>query len=544
MVYKKNWFTYLGYTLFGLLLAGLIFLSSGLHMDFSENNIIKNLIIIVPVAASVFIIWLASYLFSTLSNKLSGKHAVLLYNIVVCILFAAAVGVRAYYILTYTEAFPADGYDLIVSVSACFLGVLKLVIVYLIGLIAFGKQGAAVSLFFESFLAGEIESCAVMDYRNVSMLIVLAVILLYSIYYKRCNNGKMATAVSWLIIVSITLIISAGIGVSIYLDYSAAVPFVLAAALILSMLFAGWKQALVPVLGIPALCASAYFGVSVAGESYGVQLNNEIEYRMADIEKLFDEPEGVFDEIVEYTEHSVMFDDSLTFTIPGGYEYNHDVLVNMVFMFLSLCSLIFLFFKKRSPLSAYILFSVGIFLFDSNIMLCNIFIISLCFQELYESRDRISYIVNSSVIDMEDEETDTDAFNDDAAFVPEAAVSAENVVQDYSGSGSAVEENIEYVEGISSNESPLYEDSVADKSDSIEATSAYKDSVYENSVYEDSVYEDSVYEESTVYGVSEPYGSSVPEYGTTEPLDLKESKYGAVEPQEYTGSDKSEAKRS
>ena len=69
MIYKKNWFTYLGYTVFGLLLVCLIFLSSGLHIEFSENNLIKNLIVVVPVVVCAIILWFASFLFSTLSNK-------------------------------------------------------------------------------------------------------------------------------------------------------------------------------------------------------------------------------------------------------------------------------------------------------------------------------------------------------------------------------------------------------------------------------------------------------------------------------------------
>ncbi len=534
MIYKKNWFTYLGYTLFGLLLVCLIFLSSGLHIEFSENNLIKNLIVVVPVVVCAIILWFASFLFSTLSNKLNGEKAGLLYNIVIVVLFAASIGVRAYYVLTYTDAFSAGGSDLLISALACMAGVLKLVFVYLIGVSAFGRQGAAAALFLEGFLAGEIESCAVLDYRNVSILVVLGIILLYSVYYKRCNNGKMSTAVSWLIIVIITVIISAGIGVSIYMDYSIAVPAVLAAALILSMLFAGWKQALVPLLGIPALCAAAYFGVYAADESYGTRLDNEIEYRMSNIEKIFDEPEDTFNEICEYVEHSVMFDDSLTFTIPGGYEYNHDVLLNMVFMFLSLCSLIFLFLKKRSPMSAYILFTVGVYLFDSNIVLCNIFVVSLCFQELYEGRDRISYIVNSSVIDIADDDFDIESGAiEDIYTVPEAAVSDEATVQDDSDSVSKVKENNNINEHVNKDEVQSIDENTLYKGSSVNDT----DSLEEASSTKNYIYEDSIYEESTVYGVTETYDNTAPEYGVTEPLDLKESDYADVETQDNAGSD-------
>ncbi|MCI8308121.1 MAG: hypothetical protein HFH14_08755, partial [Lachnospiraceae bacterium] len=435
MVYKKNWFTYFGYTLFGLLLAFLIILSSGLHIDFSENNIIKNMIILLGAVACILAVWLVSYLFSALANALSAEKVRVYYFLFAALLFAVSVGIRVYSVFMYTDGFTAAGNNLPVFAAACTIGILKLVVVYMIGLFAFGKQGAAAALFLEGILAGSPAECVTLDYASVSGFVVLVVILLYTIYFKRCNAEKMKTIASRMLIAAITLIAGSGIVVSVYLGYSLVVPVVLAASIIVHMLFAGWKQALIPVLGIPALCAAAYIGLSAVDSNYSARLNSEIETQISDVRQFFGNPGDMIDEILDYAESSVMPEDSYTFSLPGGYEFNFDNFMNMLFMLISFGSLLVLFFKKRSALSAYIVFTVGAYMMNDSIMLCNVFIISFCFQEMYEGRDRISYIVNSPFIDVYegDMEKDNHEHNTDSGIVDtvpaqEAAVSDEKVI--------------------------------------------------------------------------------------------------------------------
>ncbi|MDE6636464.1 MAG: hypothetical protein K2K09_07680, partial [Lachnospiraceae bacterium] len=492
----------------------------------------KNLIFLLVVAVCIFIIWFASYLSSMISNKLSDGKANLFYNVLVAVLFAAAVGLRIYYILTHGDVLAIDGFNLfheeLMMTAACALGMAKLIIIYMIGLYAFGKQGAAATLFFEGFLASEIRSCMVLDYANISVFIVLVVILLYSIYFKRCNSENMNTVMSWILTAFITVIISAGIGVSVYFGYSIVIPVVLAVSVILNMLFAGWKQALLPVIGIPALCIAAYFGVSIIDADYSERFNSEIEQCISNAGQLFESPADMFSNIRDYADSSVMPDDDLTFTIPGGYEYNNDVFINMILMCLTLWSLILLFFKKRSSLSVYILFSFGIYLYDGNIMLCNVFILGLCFQELYEGRDRISYVVNSPFIDeVNDEVADYPVYDDSEAENPisEAAVSDENVAQIHEDSSTSVDSQAGD-DGLVSEDRSVYEyNSMSESSSESEDSAVSADAVTS--------------EDNSVYGVSEPEPQEYTEsgYGVTEPLNYTGSQYGAYNAEDYAGSD-------
>lgn len=410
MLYKKNWITYLGYTIFALFLSGLFIINSQLYNNFSENNLVLLISVFICSELIVLVLYLIALITSIVNNKIKNKTSNVIYYIIWWTIFLIAILIRAGYIMYYVESF--NIYTVLISFT---VNILKILLLFYIAKIALGRISGIIALFLESFLACEIVLCNVIDYNTISTVCILFIILLYTIYFKRCNNNKAYKLSTSMLVVLMTIIISAGIGVSIYLDYSIIIPVVMLSVLLISMLFAGWRDILILLFGTAIICIGMYFGTGLFGYEYTQKLNTELQYRISSVEKSIEkyvsDPEETFiiieDKISEKNENGIL----PTAELPYGYSVNCNSLINMTLILLSFFAIIMMYVKNRNSLFPVMLYTCCIYLFADNILSCSILMICYMLQNYYNKRDDKSFIVNDAITNnniKKEEAKDTD----------------------------------------------------------------------------------------------------------------------------------------
>ena len=103
MLYKKNWITYLGYTIFALFLSGLFIINSQLYNNFSENNLVLLISVFICSELIVLVLYLISLITSIVNNKIKSKTSNVIYYIIWWTIFLIAILIRAGYIMYYVE---------------------------------------------------------------------------------------------------------------------------------------------------------------------------------------------------------------------------------------------------------------------------------------------------------------------------------------------------------------------------------------------------------------------------------------------------------
>lgn len=425
MMMKNKWFTYVQYGIYILFLAGLIILNTGLLTDISGNNIIRNCFILGCTIVFTLVIILAAFFVKMIAGKIGKTGCKIAYIIILSIVAAASLGIRAYYLLNYTSLFNNNMYPVYIDVICCVLAVARLVLIYFVGYVSAGKQAGLAALFFEGFYYGEVINEFVLDYRNIAAIVILLIVLLYCCYYKICQQENNRCVARIILTSAILVIILSFVFLSIYYEYSLMLPLIISLCVIISMLFISWKNALILIIGIPVLCMYAYCCVAVSGYGNQRQLNAEIEHRVDGIEQYISGSENITSYITDKINDNTDYKESTSFVINEPVHLvlsvNYMQINNMMFIYMSLISVIYMLFKKKNAMAMYMLYSAGAYLWDSNIIICSIFTISIFYQQLYERRKCMT--TDNCEISDEDinEDIDIDIFIDNS----ESAISAE-----------------------------------------------------------------------------------------------------------------------
>lgn len=423
---KKLLFTYVQYGIYILFLLGLIILNTGLSDDISGNNIILNGSVFAFAIIIALVMLLTSLSVRIISKRLGNTGRRIAYGIILTCLIIAVSAIRIYYVVNYTSLFSNEEYPLYIDILCCALAVLRLAFVYLIALLTAGKQAGLAALFIEGFYYNEVIDAFVPDYRNVSTVIILLIVLLYCLFYRSCVRNEVYPEKRVLITTALLCIICISVCLLIYYEYSLVLLILVTFCLVINMLFIKWKESLILIIGIPILCSLACCLVAVSGYANQRLLDNELQYRIDRADEYIND----FSKSVSYIEDTI----NHNLNYESGYQYeialpdNTVITINtnqiniLLLMYLSLPASVYMLFRKKTALAMYMLYSVLAYLWTGNPVICCIFTISVFYQALCEPRKTLAEAVDAII------ENDEDVYTEEAAVV--SAVSEPYIADD------------------------------------------------------------------------------------------------------------------
>ena len=410
---KKLLFTYVQYGIYILFLLVLIILNTGLSDDISGNNIILNGSVFAFAIIIALVILLASLFVRNISKRIGNTGRRIAYGIILTCLIIAVSGIRIYYAVYFTSLFSNEEYPLYIDILCCALAVSRLIFIYLIALLTAGKQAGLVALFIEGFYYNEVIDAFVLDYRNLSTVIILLIVLLYCLFYKNCVRNEIYPEKRVLITTALLCIICISVCLSIYYEYSLVLLILVTVCLVINMLFIKWKETLILIIGIPILCSLACCFVAVSGYANQRLLDNELQYRIDRADEYIND----FSKAVSYIEDTI--NNNLNYE--SGYQYeialpdNTVITINtnqiniLLLMYLSLLASVYMLFRKKTALAMYMLYSVFAYLWTGNPVICCIFTISVFYQALCERRKTVAETVAAISENDEDVYTEEEA---------------------------------------------------------------------------------------------------------------------------------------